>query len=54
MKNFDKAPLFIKPRTPPQIHPAHVNQVEILHLEDDQKEKKFKVNISEFRLTTLI
>ena len=42
MKNSDKSPLFIKPRTPPQINQTHVNQVEILNLDDDQKEKKLK------------
>ena len=39
---MDKSPLFIKPRTPPQIHPTNVNHVEILNLDDDQKEKKLK------------
>ena len=41
-KNSDKAPFFIKPRTPPQIHPTNENQVEILNMDDDFKEKMLK------------
>ena len=37
MKNPDKAPIFVKSRTPPQIHPANINQVEILNMDDQSK-----------------
>ena len=48
MRNPDKAPIFVKSRTPPQIHPANTNQVEILNLDDQSKNdnnKNKKLNV---------